>query len=160
MIEIRRIDLDKTVELDEALALVGAVFDQFEAPEFSPQGIKTFHDSINPQSLRPRLAGHEMQMWVALIDEAIVGVIALRNVNHICMFFVDAQHHRQGIGRALYQTIRQHLLGLKYDFITVFSSPYAVPVYQRLGFVSVAEELLIEGMRCNPLCAYISKEGS
>jgi len=156
MIEVRRIDTTRSGELEKALALVDAVFDEFEANEFLPQGVEHFHSFNKPEIVRPKLASDEMQMWLALSDETIVGVIALRSINHICMFFVDSKYHRQGVGKMLFHIVRDYLCGLNKEFVTVYSSPYAVPVYERLGFVRVAEEKLISAMRCNPMCAFIA----
>ena len=94
-------------------------------------------------------------MWVALVDGTITGVMALRNENHICLFFVDSAFHHQSIGQALYEEVRKHLRSIGREFVTVYSSRYAVRVYERFGFVQVSEETLIRGMFSTPMCAYI-----
>ena len=155
VVEVRRVDLERPGDLEAALALADRVFDLFEAPEYPLEGVREFHSFTEPELVRPKIEADEMQMWVALDGEAIVGMIALRSVNHICLFFVDDAHHRQGIGHLLYQAVQNHLRRLKREFVSVYSSPYAVLVYERLGFVRVAKEQLVNDMRCNPLCAYI-----
>lgn len=64
------------------------------------------------------------------------------------MFFVDGKHHRQGIGKRLYQLARSrnHL-----DKMTVNSSPYAVPVYHKLGFTDTDTEQAVSGLRFTPM---------
>jgi len=156
MFEVRELDLMKPGELEEALALVGKVFDEFEAPTYPSQGVENFHNSIHIEPMRERYSQEQARMWLAFGNETIIGVIALRNINHICLFFVDSAYHRQGVGKALYQAARNYLRSIKSEFVTVYSSPYAVGIYERLGFACVSEELLIENMYCSPMCAYIA----
>ena len=138
--KIEKID---SANRENALALVLSVFMQFEAPEYSQQGIKTFTDFINSKESIDGL-----EMYGAYMDE-IVGVIATRNGgNHIALFFVDGKYHRQGIGRRLFETVVKESKGEK---ITVNSSPYAVDVYRKLGFVPDSVEKLSDGLRYTPM---------
>jgi len=155
MLEVRRINLEQAGEFESALSLIGKVFDKFIAPGYLPEGVEEFRRFISPDSLGGALATGERQMWVALVDGTVAGIIALRSENHICLFFVDNAFHHQGIGRALYGTVRTHLQTIGREFVTVYSSEYAVPVYERLGFTKVTEETLVRGMRSTPMCAYI-----
>ena len=57
--------------------------------------------------------------------------------------------HRRGIGRRLFEAMRRDYE--KQEF-TVNSSPYAVEIYKRLGFVQEdAERLSPEGLRYTPM---------
>jgi len=63
---------------------------QFEAPEYSDEGIQSFRDFIKNEAIIKRL-----EFWGAY--EELRGVIALReNREHICFFFVKAEYHRLG----------------------------------------------------------------
>jgi len=155
MTEVRRIDLEQPGELERALLTVGRVFDEFVAPGYLPEGVEEFYRFISPDSLGKALASDERQMWVALVDGSIAGIIALRSENHICLFFVDSAFHGQGVGRALYDAVLVHLRAIGREFVTVYSSQYAVHVYEHLGFTKVCEETLVRGMYSTPMCAYI-----
>ncbi|HIX64389.1 MAG TPA: GNAT family N-acetyltransferase, partial [Candidatus Mediterraneibacter colneyensis] len=77
------------------------------------------------------------------------GVIATNeNRKHICCFFVKAKYHRQGIGRKLWEYVLNHS---ERNVFTVNSSPYAVPVYHKLGFSDTDTEQLADGMRYTPM---------
>ena len=78
------------------------------------------------------------------------GVIATsENRKHICCFFCKkAKYHRQGIGRTLWEYVLNHS---ERNVFTVNSSPYAVPVYRKLGFVETDTEQLADGMRYTPM---------
>ena len=76
----------------EALELVLSVFMQYEAPDYSEQGVQTFTVFIKN---RESIDG--LEMYGAFRNGELVGVVATRNDgNHIALFFVKCQYHRQG----------------------------------------------------------------
>jgi len=131
-------------EASGAMDLVWSVFAEFEAPEYSQEGINTFHDYINNT--------HEigkLEIYGAYENDNIVGVIATRNGgSHIALFFVNKKYHRQGIGRKLFEAV---LLNSTANEITVNSSPYAAEVYHKLGFVDTDIEQTKDGIRYIPM---------
>jgi len=55
--------------------------------------------------------------------------------------FVDKKHHRKGIARQLYDTVLSEInKNADVAQVTVNSSPYAVNVYERLGFAKTDEQ--------------------
>ncbi len=130
---------------ETAINLVLSVFMQYEACDYSLEGINTFKAFIsNPESI------DSLEFYGAFInDNEIIGVIATRNNgNHIALFFVDGRYHRQGIGRKLFQVVLEKSTGNK---ITVNSSPYAVEIYKKLGFIPDSDEQIKEGIRFTPM---------
>ena len=131
-------------EMKEALDLVWKVFLEYEAPDYTEEGIKEFKRTIDDNS------------WVnnrdfyGAYDEnnKILGVIATKDNNHIALFFVDGKYHRQGIGRKLYDKVKSLN---KDNFFTVNSSPYAHEVYKKLGFIDIDKEQCIKGLRFYPM---------
>ena len=117
---------------------------QFEAPDYSEEGVQSFKDFIEDKEIISTL-----EFWGAYDNRELKGVIATnKNRRHICCFFVKAQYHRQGIGRKLWEYL---LANSSSEVITVNSSPYAVPVYRKLGFVDTDAEQLSDGMRYTPM---------
>ncbi len=133
-------------ELQEALDLVLRVFMEFEAPDYPEEGVAEFKRFVALDAMAPPVASGERPMWCCETDGKIVGVIALRNVTHICLLFVEKAYHRRGVARALFEAASQGKA-----FITVFSSPYAVEAYRRLGFVPTDTEQLQNGLRFTPM---------
>lgn len=131
-----------------ALDLVWRVFQEFEAPDYSPEGIEEFGAYIRPDNIRQGLETGALRLWVRLEGEGVVGVLATRGC-HISLLFVDASFHRRGIARALYQGA---LAQLGCREVTVHSSPYAQEAYRRLGFVPTGEEQTVNGLRFIPMC--------
>lgn len=131
-------------ELTEALSLVWRVFNEFEAPDYTKKGMEEFYKSIHDRSYLLKLC-----IYGAFMENQLVGVIATRNEGtHIALFFVDGKYHRQGIGKKLFQTV---LKDCHSDKMTVNSSPYAVPVYHKLGFCDIDTEQTVNGLRFIPM---------
>jgi GNAT superfamily N-acetyltransferase len=131
-------------ETEEALALVWNVFQEYEAPDYTKEGVEEFYKSIHDEAYLSNLC-----WYGAFVQEKLVGILATRSAGtHIALFFVDGKYHRQGIGKRLYQLARSrnHL-----DKMTVNSSPYAVPVYHKLGFTDTDTEQVVSGLRFTPM---------
>lgn len=133
--------------------LIWRVFLQFEAPDYTPQGVETFRAYIRPEQLA-NFAGTRTMRFSACFDGAeLVGVIGMRENRHIALLFVDARHHRRGIARALVERAvalsRAENPGLA--VVTLNSSPYAHEAYRRMGFVDTAPEQVVDGIRFTPM---------
>ena len=138
---IRKIEDDET---DNALCLVWKVFLEFEAPDYTKEGVDEFYKSIHDDNYLSKLS-----MYGAYIQEELVGVIATRNEGtHIALFFVDSRYQRQGIGKKLFGFVKdKNTTG----YFKVNSSPYAVGIYNRLGFKEVEKEHVVNGLRFVPM---------
>lgn len=131
-------------EIDEAITLIWKVFLQFEAPDYSDEGIQSFKDFIENEEILKTL-----EFFGAYEHNELRGVIATNeNRKHICCFFVKAKYHGQGIGRKLWEYILNHS---ERNVFTVNFSPYAVPIYRKLGFIDTDTEQLTDGIRYTPM---------
>ena len=130
-------------EIPAALELSWRVFLEFEAPEYSTEGVAAFRTSLDDDERTRKLT-----FYGAYDGETLVGVLCMRSPQHIGGFFVDAVYHRRGIGKRLFETMRRD-----YDrqVFTVNSSPYAVEIYHRLGFIPTDTEQLTDGLRYTPM---------
>ena len=130
-------------EIPQALELCWRVFLEFEAPEYSPEGVAAFRESLDDPERTRRL-----NFYGAFDGDTLVGVLCMRAPQHIGGFFVEAAYHRRGIGRRLFEAMRQDYVRQTF---TVNSSPYAVEVYRRLGFTPTGEEQIVNGLRFTPM---------
>jgi len=131
-------------EKPNALNLAWSVFLEFEAPDYSQKGIDTFRNFLDNED-----EINKLDMVGAYEEGKLIGLIATRNsAGHIALFFVHKDYHRQGIGRKLFEEI---LKGNNSKEITVNSSPYAVEIYRRLGFVETDKEQTKNGLRYIPM---------
>ena len=139
-------------ELPQALSLVKRVFLQYEAPDYSQQGVDTFLSFLQD---RERLA--ELHFLGAYIDGQMVGVLAMRGASHVSLFFVESAMQGKGVGRALFAAARE---SCPCDLMTVNSSPYAVEIYKRLGFSPLSEEQKKDGIRFTPMKCTLATGGN
>lgn len=140
--EIKKI---KSEDREKALDLVWTTFLQYEAPDYSKEGIETFQNAVikNEDYLK------QIVLYGAYEGNDILGVIATKNEGrHITLFFVEGSHQRQGIGRMLFDIVLENCPA---DIITVNSSPFAVEVYHHLGFMDTDLEQTTEGIRYTPM---------
>jgi len=115
--------------------LVRSTFQHNVAPLYAQEGINEFLAYAHPDSLKDRLARNHMVL-VASQDEAIVGMIELRDYCHVSMLFVDPMYQRKGIGRLLLNESLRLIktYNPKGREVTVNSSPNAVEAYKLFGF--------------------------
>ena len=149
--EIRMI---RESELDEALDLVLKVFMEFEAPDYSPEGVESFvKDIIHNENFREGCISGSFRMYAAFENGKVIGVLTLRKKSHIMLFFVQKEYQKHGVGRALFEYALKELYRGESipSSITVNSSPYGVQFYKRLGFVPTAEEQEKHGIRYVPM---------
>jgi len=130
---------------ESAIDLIRDVFMKYEAPDYSSEGIEMFQKTaIHNQNFLDKL-----EMYGAYQGKHLLGVIATRSHgSHIALFFVNGKHHRQGIGRKLFQVVVENCAATE---ITVNSSPFAVEVYRHLGFADTDNEHNATGLRFTPM---------
>lgn len=139
-------------ELQDVLALVKHVFMEFEAPDYSAEGVQSFLKFIEVDSIQKMFDDGILKCWVYIRDKQIIGILASRNISHICMLFVEKKYHKMGIARRLFETFKDDVKANdKKHIITVNSSPYAVGFYHKMGFEDTDEELETDGIRFVPM---------
>lgn len=135
-------------EEEQVCEMVLDIFDKDVAPCFSGDGIAEFRKYANPEALAERAEdGHVI--LVAEMDYEPVGMIEIRQEEHICFFFVGKQHQGKGIGTGLLK--EAIILSNGPKFMTVNASPNSVRIYEQLGFEATDEEQETNGIRYTPM---------
>ena len=135
-------------EFDTALQLAWTVFQEYESPDYSEEGIQAFWNSIHDADYIKML-----RIYGAFENKNMVGMIATRSSgSHVALFFVDGTYHRKGIGRQLFEKACSDNTS---GSITVNSSPYAVEVYHHLGFTDTDIEKVTDGLRYTPMAFHL-----
>ncbi|MGN0468767.1 MAG: GNAT family N-acetyltransferase [Acutalibacteraceae bacterium] len=138
---IRKLESEET---PKALNLVWNVFMEFEAPNYTKEGIEEFDKSIHDENYLSKLC-----FYGAFDKEQLIGVLATRSAGtHIALFFVDGKYHRQGIGTKLFKTALKNCSGNK---ITVNASVCAAEIYHKLGFYDTDEQQTVNGLKFTPM---------
>ena len=137
--------------MQEALKLVLKVFLEYEAPNYTEEGIREFKRTINNSDWV------QARDFYGAFDEnnKILGVIATKDITHIALFFVDGKYHNQGIGRKLYDKVKSVN---KNGFFTVNSSLYAHEICKHLGFSDIGKEQCVNGLKFYSMKADLMKK--
>lgn len=139
-------------EWDDAMALAWRVFMQFEAQDYTPEGVKSFQEFITDSMLYRMFVMGEYQLFGAYDNGRMVGMISLRNETHISLLFVDATYHKKGIGRQLIQYVSDYVRSEEgREFVTVNAAPYAIGFYHRLGFIDTDDKKFSDGVWYIPM---------
>ena len=141
MMEIRQLLNNKK---DEALLFVKRVYIESKDESYSEQGIETFCNFVNNKEITK-----SFKVYGAFENNILKGIIATDSQKrHICLFFVDKVSQGKGIGKELMKVV---INNNENSYITVNSSRYGVPIYEKLGFIKIEEEKEQDGLKFTPM---------
>jgi GNAT superfamily N-acetyltransferase len=133
-------------------AMIERCFKTFVAPGYTPEGVREFLAYASPEPMAGRVRGGSFVL-MAESGGVVAGMIEMRDHDHVSLLFVDAAFMRRGISRELLRWALGICRAARPDLqiVTVNSSPYAVPVYERLGFHALSPEQESNGIRYTPM---------
>lgn len=141
-------------DADATIALVLRTFDEFIAPDYSEEGVATFYAAITADNLVAAIDDGDI-ILLGLVDGILAGVVRVRDQTHISWLYVDKPYQSRGIGRQLITTAASQI-GVRHPeatMVTLSSSPFALPIYRRLGFEVAGKETTKDGIRMTPMSA-------
>ena len=148
MIEIKQLVNN---EKDEALLFAKRIFIESEDESYSKEGIETFCNFVDNKKITK-----SFKIYGAFEDNILKGLIATdRRKRHISLFFVDKDSQGKGIGKELMKVV---INNNENSYITVNSSRYGVPIYEKLGFVKMEEEKEQKGLKFTPMKLVLKDE--
>jgi len=101
----------------------------------SGEGAGHFFATITPEAIEGYITNPSFIYLLGFVAEELAGVAAIRDGKHLYHLFVASRFHRRGIASALWAQIKVKILeSSTIDGLTVNSTQFAVPVYQRFGF--------------------------
>ncbi len=143
--------LSEADEMNAALDLAETVFMEFEAPYFSKRGTDSFLNFLRGKRMRDMLKSGGMSVWGCFQNSLLVGMLALRDGEHISLAFVDGEFHRRGIGRKLYAEAEKHAISRGVIEMTVNASDYGIPFYKAMGFAPADMQTISDGIIFTPM---------
>lgn len=142
----------KLTEWDEVMELAFRVFLKYEAKEYGREGTEAFAVFVTDNMLKKAFESGHYKVFVAVKDDKIVGMLGLRNGNHVSLLFVEGDHHRRGIGRGLLKYTEEYLThNTSFSRMTVNAAPYARQFYYRCGFKDCGEQTCKDGIVYIPM---------
>ena len=112
-------------------------------------GAAHFLQSITPDAIRNYILDSGFVYITATENGELAGVAALKGGTHVFHLFVAAPYQKRGLATQLWKALQAYI-DKKANEITVNSTLFAEPVYQRFGFVAQGERVERNGV------AYIS----
>lgn len=105
-------------------------------------------DTLAFSAFERRITSDTYKNYVYVKDNEIVGYAALKGESHLYHLFVNENAQGHGIARQLWDTIKKNSLSSEF---TVRSSMYAVPVYQKFGFIETEPKSNKDGIWFQPM---------
>lgn len=139
---------------EPAMELAWRVFLKYEAPEYGDEGTKHFLDFISDEKMFKMFTVGEYKLAVAKDGEIIVGIVSLRNGNHVSLLFVDEAYHKKGIGRKLLAYAQSEFLHPSDCRLSVNAAPYAIDFYKKVGFTGNMELQKADGITFLPMMCF------
>jgi len=142
----------KKGQWDDAMELAFKVFIKYEAKEYGREGTDKFVEFLtNPNLVKLFKAGKYI-VYVALLNDEVIGICSMRSGNHISLLFVDEKYHRQGVATQLIKTMQDYLLSnTDFETMSVNASPYGIPFYENMSFKAVGERTVQDGVIYTPM---------
>ncbi len=140
-------------------ALILSSFDEFIGPEYTDEGIAEFRKFAAPDALKARTAEDHF-VRVATVHGALAGMIEIRENNHVALLFVDKVHQHHGIAKGLLHAALADARAADPDLerVTVNSSRYGVPAYEKLGFRQTGPERAVNGIAFIPMAMQLGAD--
>ena len=139
--------------------LVKRVFNEYVAPDYRQDGIEEFFRFANPSAMKERMQSDGF-VFVAHQNDKLVGMLEFFPPDCIAMLFVAVQ--LQGIAKKLLAKaiIKASALNPDLSYLTVHSSPFAEPIYQKLGFHKTGSTTTENGITYIPMKLWFKDENA
>ncbi len=142
----------KPEEWDDAMELAFRVFLKYESKDYGKEGTEAFAEFVTDNMLKKAFESGYYVVFLAFEVDELVGMIGIRNGNHISLLFVDGDHHRKGIGSKLIDRTEEYLRSnTQFGRMTVNSAPIAKDFYHKKGFKDCGELCEKDGIRYIPM---------
>jgi GNAT superfamily N-acetyltransferase len=115
--------------------LIYVLAEKYITHELTPEGATTLLSSLRPNEIKQYIESG-IKYHLAEIEDELVGVIAVKDNSHLYHLFVDEHYQRKGIASLLWSVAQEAcLLKGNPGIFTVNSSSFALPIYEKLGFI-------------------------
>ncbi|RZS58428.1 ribosomal protein S18 acetylase RimI-like enzyme [Sphaerotilus mobilis] len=116
----------------------------------SGKGAERFMVSIGAEAIGGYIRSPDFYYVVATRGATLAGVAALRDGRHLFHLFVAPEFQKHGLARKLWLALKSRA-ARGVEVFTVNSTPFAVLVYERLGFVVAGPKVETNGIAFVPM---------
>lgn len=140
MIEFKKLPKERN---NECLDLVWKVFCEAEGSIFTQEGVLAYKEILDKTREL-----NNITFYGALENDLVVGVLGMRENNHIGYFYISSSHQRQGIGKKLFKLMKGDY---ERKVFTVNAMPTGVNAYSALGFEQTGDLINTNGVISTPM---------
>mgnify|MGYP003539780147 FL=1 len=95
----------------------------------------------NKTQSNPIMWMHYNDSWVYVLNQHVVGFIMVSDQGRILLNYISSAEQQRGIGKALLETVIEHLKRKKIHQISLESTQTACSFYQKHGFQIHAQDI-------------------
>lgn len=88
---------------------------------------------------------NQQLVFIAEINEKIVGFSTLKNYEYIDLLYVDKDFQKQGVGLNLFKIMEKIVIQNKRSEMTSDVSITAKPFFEKVGFKTIEKQTVIRG---------------
>lgn len=138
-------------QADDALAtlrIFTTAITMTAAADYSPEQVQAWARPGQRETVGWHITMHNRKSFVATVNGEVTGFSDVNEHGYIDMMFVDPQHQRQGVARALLEEAERRARELHAASLTADVSITARPFFERYGFfVEQRQEPVIQGVK-------------
>ena len=145
------VKLAEARDWEAAIGVAWITFQQISAQVWDEEGARGFRDGLTSTQLYIDFLQGEYPLFCAYQGKKVVGMLVLKNMAHISLFFVKKEFQGKGIGRELLAACIAYCKEHGVSDLTVNAAPTGMSFYLANGFEALAGERFEGGLRFTPM---------
>ena len=145
------VKLAEARDWEAAIGVAWITFQQISAQVCDEEGARGFRDGLTSTQLYIDFLQGEYPLFCAYQGKKVVGMLVLKNMAHISLFFVKKEFQGKGIGRELLAACIAYCKEHGVSNLTVNAAPTGMSFYLANGFEALAGERFEGGLRFTPM---------
>lgn len=145
------VKLAEARDWEAAIGVAWITFQQISAQVCDEEGARGFQDGLTSTQLYIDFLQGEYPLFCAYQGKKVVGMLVLKNMAHISLFFVKKEFQGKGIGRELLAACIAYCKEHGVSDLTVNAAPTGMSFYLANGFEALAGERFEGGLRFTPM---------
>lgn len=145
------VKLAEASDWEAAIGVAWITFQQISAQVCDEEGARGFRDGLTSTQLYIDFLQGEYPLFCAYQGKKVVGMLVLKNMAHISLFFVKKEFQGKGIGRELLAACIAYCKEHGVSDLTVNAAPTGMSFYLANGFEALAGERFEGGLRFTPM---------
>lgn len=145
------VKLAEAKDWDAAIAVAWVTFQQISSQVCDEGGARDFREGLTSTQLYIEFLQGKYPLFCAYQGRKVVGMLTLRDMEHISLLFVKKEFQGRGIGTELLDACRAYCKERGVSDLTVNAAPTGLPFYLANGFQALAGERFEGGLRYTPM---------